>query len=65
MRNTSGVKVALDSKAARFNVKKRELDENVSKSKHFEVTVSFTISLQTNNFFIVESVQEGQQRYRI
>ena len=65
MRNTSGVKVALDSKAARFNVKKRELDENVSKSKHFEVTVSFTVSLQTNNFFIVESVQEGQQRYRI
>jgi hypothetical protein len=40
VRNTSNVKVALDSKAARFNVKKRELDENLTKSQQFERTVS-------------------------
>ena len=39
VRNTSNVKVALDSKAARFNVKKRELDENLTKSHQFERTV--------------------------
>lgn len=39
MRNSSNVKVALDSKAARFNVKKRELHNNMAKSKNFERTV--------------------------
>lgn len=42
MRNTSDVKVALDSKAARFNVEKRQLNHNRAKNKQFERTVSQT-----------------------
>lgn len=35
MRDSTGVKVALDSKAARFKVKKRELQNNRAKTKQF------------------------------
>jgi hypothetical protein len=35
MRNSSNVKVALDSKAARFNVKRRELQQNRFKTKQY------------------------------
>ena len=44
MRNTANVKVALDSKAARFNVKKRELHNNRAKSKQYERTVSSNLN---------------------
>lgn len=39
-RNTTNVKVALDSKAARFNVKKTELAYNKQKSDNYRQTVN-------------------------
>ena len=39
-RNALNVKVALDEKAARFNVKKNELEANRIKSANYRDTVS-------------------------
>lgn len=39
LRNTTGVKVALDSKAARFNVKKNELEHNRQRSHLYQQNV--------------------------
>ena len=41
IRDALGVKVALDEKAARFNVKKNELEANRIKSAKYKQTVSF------------------------
>ena len=61
LRNTSDIKVKLDSKASRFNVKKRELDENISKSKMFERTVIVYLAAF---YSVALPVQENQQRYQ-
>jgi hypothetical protein len=51
IRNSSNVKVALDSKAARFNVKRRELQQNRFKSKQYERTVSLALTSNRQLYF--------------